>query len=147
VFISHSHEDAELARRLVRAIEAGLKVPSDAIRCTSCPGYDVTPGTDYIEALKNELTGAACVVSLWTAQSLKSQWCLFELGAAWVAQKTLFLLQGADPPAGFHSIQASHLGDAGQFRRFLETLAAIIQRPITDLAAAERELNDLAKSG
>ena len=43
--------------------------------------------------------------------------------------------------------EASHLGDAGQFRRFLETLAAIIQRPITDLAAAERELNDLAKSG
>jgi hypothetical protein len=151
VFISHAHGDAELARRLVRAIEAGLQIPSEAIRCSSCPGYDFTPGTDFIEALKNELTGAACVVGLWTAQSLKSQWCLFELGAAWgLAQKTLFLSQGADalrvPPAGFRSIQASHLGDAGQLRRFLEQLAIIVRRPVTNRAAAERELNELAKS-
>jgi TIR domain len=151
VFISHAHEDGELARRLVRAIQAGLQIPSEAIRCTSCPGYDLAPGTDFIEALKNELTGAACVVGLWTAQSVKSQWCLFELGAAWgLAQKTFFLSQGAealrDPPAGFRSIQASQLADAGQLRRFLEQLAIIIRRPIANRAAAERELDDLAKS-
>jgi hypothetical protein len=152
VFISHAHGDAELAQRLVQAIEAGLQVPSEAIRCTSCPGYDFPPGTDFIEALKNELKGAACVVGLWTAQSLKSQWCLFELGAAWgLAQKTLFLSQGADalrdPPAGFRSIQASQLGDAGELRRFLRQLSNIIGRPVADRPAAERELDDLAKFG
>jgi hypothetical protein len=105
VFVSHAHEDTELAQRLVRAIELGLQVPAHAIRCTSVPGYDFTPGTDFMKALKDELTGASCVVGLWTPRSLKSQWCLFEFGAAWgLNHKTLFLSQGAealrDPPAG-----------------------------------------------
>jgi TIR domain len=151
VLISHSHEDAELARRLVRAIEAGLQIPFEAIRCTSCPGYDFAPGTDSIEALKNELTADTCVVGLWTAKSIKSQWVFSNSERAWgLAQKTSFLSQGADalrdPPAGFRSIQTSKLGDAEQLRRFLEQLAIVIRWPITNRAAAERELDDLAKS-
>jgi hypothetical protein len=60
VFISHAHEDREIAQRLVRVVELGLQVPDDAIRCTSVPGYDFTPGTDFNQALKDELTGASC---------------------------------------------------------------------------------------
>ena len=70
VFVSHAHEDKDLAQRLVRAIELGLHVPSDAIRCTSVPGYDFTPGTDFVEALKEELTGASCVVGLCTERQM-----------------------------------------------------------------------------
>jgi hypothetical protein len=150
VFVSHSHEDTELAQRLVRAIELGLQVPAHAIRCTSVPGYDFTPGTDFIKALKDELSGASCVVGLWTPRSLKSQWCLFELGAAWgLNHKTLFLSQGTealrDPPAGFRSIQASQLENAGQLRRFLEQLALITAWPTKNRAAAESELEALAQ--
>ena len=150
VFLSHAHEDRDLAQRLVRAIELGLQVPSGAIRCTSVPGYDFTPGTDFITALKEELTGASCVVGLWTPRSMKSQWCLFELGAAWgLAHKTLFLSLGTealrDPPAGFRSIQASQLVDAGQLRRFLDQLAHVTAWPTKNRAAAESELEDLAQ--
>ena len=134
VFVSHAREDRDIAQRLVRAIELGLQVPVDAIRCTSVPGYDFTPGTDVIEAMKNELMGASCVVGLLTPRSLKSQWCLFELGAAWgLAHKPLFLSLGTDalrdPPACFRSIQASHLDDAGQLRRFLDQLARLTAWP------------------
>lgn len=150
LFVSHAHEDGNIAQRLVRAIELGLQVPADAIRCTSVPGYDFAPGTDFIEAMKNELTGASCVVGLLTPRSLKSQWCLFELGAAWgLAQKPLFLSLGTealrDPPAGFRTIQASHLADAGQLRRFLDQLALLTAWPTKNRAAAENELDDLAK--
>ena len=150
VFVSHAHEDKDLAQRLVRAIELGLHVPSDAIRCTSVPGYDFTPGTDFVEALKEELTGASCVVGLWTQRGMKSQWCLFELGAAWgLAHKTLFLSLGTealrDPPAGFRSIHASQLSDAGQLRRFLEELGRITAWPNKNRPAAENELEDLAQ--
>ena len=150
VFVSHAHEDGQLAQRLVRAIELGLQVPAHAIRCTSVPGYDFTPGTDFIKALKDELSGASCVVGLWTPRSLKSQWCLFELGAAWgLAHKTLFLSLGTealrDPPAGFRSIHASQLVDAGQLRRFLDQLALITAWPTRNRAAAESELEDLAQ--
>ena len=147
VFISHAHEDKELARRLVTAIRLGLQVPAEAIRCTSVPGYDFTTGTNFVEALKDELTGASCVVGLWTPRSVKSQWCLFELRAAWgLAQKALFLSLGTDalrdPPAGFQAIQASQLSDAVQLRRFLDELARITAWPTNNRPAADSKLDD-----
>jgi hypothetical protein len=152
VFVSHAHEDGDLAQRLVRAINSGLRVPSDAIRCSSVPGYDFDPGTDVIKAMQDELIGASCVVGLLTPRSLKSQWCLFELGAAWgLARKTLFLSLGSktlrDPPAGFQSIQASQLVEAEQLRRFLDELARITGwRKYKNRDAAEKALRELAKS-
>jgi TIR domain len=150
VFISHAHDDKQLAEQLVTAIDLGLQVPPAAIRCTSVPGYDFAPGTDFIETLKNELSEAACVIGLLTPNSVKSQWCLFELGAAWgLAQKTLFLSLGAealqDPPAGFRSIQASQLSDAGQLRRFLDEIARIAGWPVKNRPAAESQLDRLAQ--
>ncbi len=150
VFISHAHEERDIVKQLVRAIEVGLQVPGDAIRCTSVPGYDLAPGVDFIETLKDELRGASCVVGVWTASSLRSQWCLFELGAAWgLAHKTLFLSLGTealrDPPAGFRSIHASLLTDAGQLRRFLKELGRITGWPAKNHEAAESELEDLSQ--
>ena len=150
VFISHSHEDKDLAERLVTAVCLGLHVPASAIRCTSVPGYDFAPGTDFIATLKNELSEALCVIGILTPRSLKSQWCLFELGAAWgLAQKSLFLSLGADalrdPPAGFRSIQASQLSDAGQLRKFLDEIARITGWPPNNRPAAESQLDTLAR--
>jgi hypothetical protein len=150
VFVSHAHEDRDLAKQLVEAIETGLEVPPDAIRCTSVPGYDFAPGINFIDALRSELTGASCVIGLWTPCSMKSQWCLFELGATWgLAHQALFLSAGAealrDPPAGFRSIQASQLSDAGQLRRFLEELARITGWPAKNRRAAKNKLERLAK--
>jgi len=150
MFVSHAHADKDLAQWLVRAIEMGLHVPADAIRCTSVPGYDFPPGTDFMQALKEELTGARCVVGLWTPSSIKSQWCLFELGAAWgLAHKTLFLSLGGealrDPPAGFRAIQASQMSDAGQLRRFLRELERITGWLTKNRDAAENELENLAE--
>lgn len=150
LFVSHAHEDGDIAKRLVRAIEVGLDVPSDAIRCTAVPGYDFRPGTDFVQALREELTGARCVVGLWTATSRESQWCLFELGAAWgLAHKTLFLsLDGEtlrDPPAGFRGIQASQLSDRAQLYRFLEQLQRITGWARKNWSAAESELDELAQ--
>ena len=150
VFVTHAHEDEDLAQRLVTAIELGLQVPSDAIRCTSVPGYGFAPGTNFIEALKEELTRASCVVGLWTPRSMKSQWCLIELGAAWgLAHKTLFLSLGTDamrdPPAGFGPVQTSDLRDSGQLRRFLDELARISAWPTKNRPAAESKLEALAQ--
>lgn len=150
VFISHAHEDRDLAKLLVRAIEVGLQVPADALRCTSVPGYGFQPGTDFIKALRAELTGARCVVGLWTPNSTQSQWCIFELGAAWgLAHKTLFLSLGGeilrDPPAGFQAIQASQMSDAEELRRFLEQLQRTTGWLTKNRPAAEAELEDLAQ--
>src|SRR3954453_16533298 len=39
LFISHAHKDEALARKLVVALELGMRVPPGAIRCTSVRGY------------------------------------------------------------------------------------------------------------
>jgi hypothetical protein len=150
LFVSHAHGDRDLAQQLVSAIEVGFHVPTDAIRCASVPGYDFQPGTDFIQALREELTGAQCVVGLWTPTSMKSQWCLFELGAAWgLAHKTLFLTLGdealRDPPAGFRAIQASQMNDAGQLRRCLGQLERITGWKTKNRNAAESKLDDLVE--
>jgi hypothetical protein len=150
IFVSHAHEDKKLAKLLVKAIELGLQVPSDAIRCTSVEEHRFPPGTNLVDALKDELAEASCVVGLWTSRSMKSQWCLFELGAAWgLARNTLFLSLGAnalrDPPVGFPSIVSSELSDAVQLKHFLSQLARITERPIKDRDAAEAALERLAK--
>jgi hypothetical protein len=150
LFVSHAHGDGDLAKRLVRAIEVGLHVPADAIRNTSVPGYDFQPGTDFVQALRAELTGARCVVGLWTPVSKKSQWCLFELGAAWgLAHKTLFLSLGdetlRDPPAGFRAIQTAQMSDAGQLRRFLDQVQITTGWLPKNRSAAESELEEMAQ--
>ena len=39
IFISHSHADKEIAKKLVDYLLAALKIDDDDIRCTSVPGY------------------------------------------------------------------------------------------------------------
>ena len=96
LFIRHAHADQGLALGLTRALELGLDVPPDAIRCSSVPGYELPPGSDFAQTLRQDLAGARCVIGLWTAHSVASQWCLFELGAAWgLSQRSLFLCQSA----------------------------------------------------
>lgn len=151
LFISHAHADQDLALALTRALELGLDVPPDAIRCSSVPGYEIPPGSDFTQALRNDIAGARCVVGIWTANSLASQWCLFELGAAWgLAQRSLFLCQDEqalrDPPAGFRSIQGSRLTDPHQLRLFLLELERLTGWPARNRLAAERELTLLAQT-
>lgn len=87
LFISHSHKDEDLAKKLVDVITFGLEVPRGAMRCTSVPGYQLDLGTMGSEALRRELGSAACVIAILTPNSLAADWVLFELGAAWANAK------------------------------------------------------------
>ena len=151
LFISHAHADQDLALGLTRVLELGLDVPPGAIRCSSVPGYDLPPGSDFAQTLRQDLAGARCVIGLWTDHSLASQWCLFELGAAWgLAQRTLLLCQDAqalrDPPAGFRSILGTQLSDPQQLRRFLAEVESITGWGPRNRLAAEREMSQLAQA-
>lgn len=150
LFVSHAHGDQHLALGLIRALELGLQVPPDAIRCSSVPGYALPPGSDFVQTLKQDLAGARCVIGLWTGRSLASQWCLFELGAAWgLAQRTLFLCQDEqalrDPPAGFRSIQGTQITDPLQLNRFLTEVQGLTGWRSRNRQAAEHELSQLAQ--
>lgn len=96
LFISHSHQDEELAKRMVDLLDKALKIDTDEVRCTSVPGYDLSGGDPSAEVLKKNLQDCDVVIGLITPKSLSSSFVLFELGAAWGLGKRLIPFLGPD---------------------------------------------------
>jgi TIR domain len=125
LFLSHSHADKEIAAALVDVIEATM-VPRERILCTSHdnPKYREPEGVDVSSYLRDHLTQSSCVIGLLTPNSMKSPWCLFELGGAWaLATRTYPLLAGGlsqeDLPAALQGTDAAQLNQSEEVRRVL----------------------------
>lgn len=157
LFISHAHRDADLAAKLVTALEVGLEVPPDSIRCTSVDGYKLDLGAMPADALARELNATGCVVAMVTVESLASQWVLFELGATWALAKSWIPLLGAgvgpdDLPGPLRGAAAASLTDEAGLRAARSQIAATLRwatngtmplsdrllREVAELAGARR---------
>lgn len=130
VFISHSHEDKDLAKRMVDLLVKAIRVNPDEIRCTSVPGCDLAGGDPSADVLKKNLQDCDVVIGLITSKSLSSSFVLFELGAAWGLGKRLIPFVGPDH-------------DPGIMRAPLRDLHAYRWRTRTDW---EKLIDDLARS-
>jgi TIR domain len=125
LFVSHSHDDKQIAAALIDVIEATM-VPRERILCTSHdnPKYREPEGVDVSGYLRDHLTQSSCVLGLLTPNSMKSPWCLFELGGAWaMAKQTYPLLAGGllpeNLPAALKGTDAAQLSEANEIRRVL----------------------------
>ncbi len=96
IFISHSHSDEAIARKLVDYLFATLTVGDTDIRCTSVPGHRLPPGTNIESQLKKDISGDIALIGLLTQNSLRSRWVLFELGAAWGMGKLVVPILGPE---------------------------------------------------
>ncbi len=128
IFISHSYADAELAKRLIHFIEAGLECPHGTIRCTSVQGYKLDGGDDGPDVLRANLKECPVVLGLLTKSSLESAYVLMELGAAWAFDKhAIPLLAPGIPfsklPGPFKDIHALKLDDLADVAGLIATLA------------------------
>ena len=131
IFISHSHSDREIARKLVEYLLAALRIEENDIRCSSVPGYQLPPGSNIEEHLRRDISDDIALVGLLTEHGLRSQWVLFELGAAWGMRKRVIPilghgLKGEDLPGplkslAFISIENEQL--AYSLSSMIETLA------------------------
>ncbi len=95
IFISHSHADEAIAKKLVNYLLAALKVEDADIRCTSVVGHQLLPGSNIESQLRKDINGDIALIGLLTQNSLRSQWVLFELGAAWGMGKLVIPILGA----------------------------------------------------
>jgi len=83
VFISHSSNDAVVARYLVTLLCSALNLPKSSLRCTSVPGCTLPAGADTPSQLLKDIKEARAFIGLITPVSIESAYVLFELGARW----------------------------------------------------------------
>lgn len=78
IFISHAHDDIDLASELLNLIRGCIKIDASEIRCTSVPGYALPLG--HISGqIKEELSGCDIVIGLITRNGIESNYVNFEL--------------------------------------------------------------------
>jgi hypothetical protein len=115
---------------MIRAIEAGVKIESTEIRCTSVKGYGLKVGVHTAKQLKQEITEAEAIIGIVTPHSLSSSYVLFELGAAWGIGKPTFplLAKGAkveDLPGPLRERNAARLTKRNETLQALNDLCTL----------------------
>jgi hypothetical protein len=104
VFVSHCHEDADLAKAVVELVCAALHLQIENFRCTSLQGASLPGGTRTDDQLRSEISEMPGFISLLTPTALKRFYVLFELGARWG-------LKGSHIPLLARGAKASFLKD------------------------------------
>lgn len=99
VFVSYANEDRAIAQRLAIDLEAsGISVWWDR---------QIQVGSEWDKTIEEALTGAKCVVVLWTGHAKASRWVRAEARAALKQEKVVPVLLETDAiPLAFTGIQA-----------------------------------------
>lgn len=82
VFISHAHEDRELARSLRQLLASALALAPDDITCTSDADYGLDRGERLMDQIKERLRSAQALFLLATPAARQKEWVNFECGFA-----------------------------------------------------------------
>ncbi len=78
LFISHAHEDRELAQALRRLLESALGLQPDDITCTSDVDYGLERGGDLRDQIHDRLERARALFLLATAHARRRDWVQYE---------------------------------------------------------------------
>jgi hypothetical protein len=98
-FINYARADQQLASRLAAAlISQGLTVWWDR---------ELVAGASFLEAIQDAMSQASCIITLWTEDSIRSEWVRAEATFAMEHDKLLPVAIGErlDIPLRFRSIQ------------------------------------------
>lgn len=129
VFISHSHADTAYVDQLVRLLSDCIDFLDDGIVCTSAVGYGIEFGTKFEKSLRKHIQACEVLIAVLSERSLQSQFCAFEMGAAW-GQKILIksvLLPNIDPSLLERPLSSLHFHrweNANGWVQFIEEVAA-----------------------
>lgn len=90
IFISHASKDKFIVDAFIDLIlQNGLGLTVADIFSTSSDGMRITSGTDWREAIKENLTSAKVTFLLVSPNYKESEVCLNEMGAAWLTNATV----------------------------------------------------------
>lgn len=139
VFLSYTEKDREAVRRLVGALEAvGWSVWWDR---------RIPAGQTWRNVLERELQQMRCMIVVWSADSVLSEWVCEEAAEGRrLGHLVPVAIARVRPPAGFREIQAADLVDWDGSRDHvgLQRLIEDIERVIGQPAVARRDEADAA---
>ena len=130
IFISYASADREIARTIAEAfVERGHSVWWDRT---------IPPGRVFDEVIQEALNAAKCVIVLWSANSIRSNWVKTEASEALARNRLLpVLTEDVPPPIEFKRIQAAHLigwtGDTDhpEFAGLITSVERLLAQPHT----------------
>lgn len=148
VFISHSHQDGELVKRLITLLGSALNLPSNQIRATSVDGFRLPGGSNTNEQLRAEVQDAKVLIGVISSSSLKSAYVTFELGARWGSGKPMVPLLAPDVSpdllAGpLQGINALSCRPAAQLYQLVEEMADHLSLPLDRPAAYQNCVDEI----
>jgi hypothetical protein len=127
IFISHSSDDSEIAKRVFEVLQEGRRV-------FFAP--DIPAGADWNELVQRELRAARCVVVLWSANAKKSLWVHGEAADAF--ERGCYIPVSIDdtgPPKLFKQVQTPSisrwvsLGDMTPMYMLKSAISTLIDKP------------------
>ncbi|PEL74421.1 hypothetical protein CN603_15840 [Bacillus toyonensis] len=112
-FISHATADHKLVSEIVDFMEVALKVDREKIYCTSGEGTKkIRTGTNFINDIKDNVSGTKLVIFILTPNYFKSNFCLAELGAAWAFSSDVYPI--VIPPTPRNLLKSTPLSESTQ---------------------------------
>ncbi len=132
VFISHSHDDADLAEGLVELLISGADVPRTSIYCSSVGGTRSEPGGSYADDIRDAIRTAALNIIVVSEAFQASPYCQAELGAIW-AREDVNPFPLLVPPIGYAQLggvlsgsQAETLSDPASLDRLYDRVTSAL---------------------
>lgn len=127
IFISHSHENTNIAAALINLLLLAFNISRAQIRCTSVDGFRLHVGAN-VDRLKVEIYEARVFIGLITPESIRSVYVLFELGARWGARRQIMPILGGGAGAELlggplGNINALSCEEPDQVRQLIEDIA------------------------
>jgi hypothetical protein len=84
IFVTHASSDQPLAEALARYILSTSQLDESQVFCSSAEGMGIPVGDQLINHLESVLRNTSVVVQLVTPAYLRSEYCMWELGATWI---------------------------------------------------------------
>ena len=157
IFISHTEKDHASADALAAFLAESIAVPAEAIKTTG--DATTAEGGCSPRELRASINDSDVILALIPPESLRSNWVIFELGAAWAMDKLLFLffMPGIDfrdlpePLSNYPSVDVedphAHITIVDMARDIADFLGLAERKNGNVLPAIERLLETMRDSG
>lgn len=141
IFLSYTEKDREQARRIAAMLES--------VGWTVWWDRRIPAGETWRTVLEKALENMRCMIVLWSARSIESEWVYEEATEGRRLGKLVpVLIEAVRPPAGFREIQAADLSDWDGTRDFegLRMLLADLENLLGKPSAAPSHQRHAADS-